>query len=186
MGLRYRFSYKYIVNYGDHYLSKYDENYCYDLPFRIKNRFLVSQGYNGAFSHQNINALDFKMSVGTEVTAIREGTVIKVVEKFNTNCYHKECQKANNLILIQHPDGTFAEYVHIKFNGSIVKTGSNVNKGQLIAYSGNVGWSTSPHLHLEVFKQKISRRETLKTMFRVGKGYKTKYLVQNKKYSRRY
>lgn len=185
-GKSYKFSYKYWTNYGNHNDSTYDENYVYNLPFKTSNKFNVYQGYNGTFSHQNENALDFTMPVGTEFTAIRKGIVIKVIDKNNKNCGKERCKKYNNLILIYHPDGTFAEYAHLKQNGSKVKVGEKVSKGQVIGYSGNVGWSTGPHLHLVVFKQKLKERQTLKTKFKTGNGDKVEYLIEKNEYFRNY
>lgn len=185
-GKAYKFSYKYRTNYGNHNKSEYDENYVYDLPFKTSKTFKIYQGYKGTFSHQDENALDFTMPVGTDIMAIREGVVIKVVEKNNKNCGKEECKKFNNLIIIYHPDGTFAGYVHIRQNGSKVKVGDKVVRGQLIGYSGNVGWTTGPHLHLVIFKQKLNKRETLKTKFRTGDGTKIEYLLEKEEYARGY
>jgi len=98
----------------------------------------------------------------------------------------EKCKKYNNLIIIYHPDGTFAEYTHIKHNGSKVKIGDKVSKGQLIGYSGNVGWSSGPHLHLVIFNQNLDNRETLKTKFKTGDGSIIEYLVEKEEYSRNY
>ena len=185
-GKAYKFSYKSWTNYGIHNNKEYEKDYVYDLPFKAPNKFNIYQGYNGDFSHQNENSLDFTMPVGTELTAVREGTVIKVIEKNNKNCGKKECQKFNNLIVIYHPDGTFAEYVHLKQNGSKVKVGDKVSKGQLIGYSGNVGWSTGPHLHLVIYNQNIENRKTLKTKFKIDGGHKYEYLVEKKNYFKNY
>ena len=51
----------------------------------VKDNRIISQGYNGARTHKDINALDFSMSVGTNIYAIRGGTVIKVIE--NNDCF---------------------------------------------------------------------------------------------------
>lgn len=185
-GKAYKFSYKYRTNYGNHNNDDYDEDYVYDLPYKTSNKFNVYQGYNGTFSHQNENSLDFTMPVGTEILAIREGVVIDVIEKNSKGCEKEECKKYNNFITIYHPDGTFAEYSHIKQNGSAVKVGDKVSKGQLIAHSGNVGWSTGPHLHLVVFKQKLEKRVTLKTKFKTGDGTKIEFLTEKEDYLRDY
>lgn len=181
----YRFSYKSQISYGDHTLDDHDKNYQYYLPFK-SNEFTVHQGYNGTFSHQNENALDFTMPIGTPITAVREGIVIKVIDENYKNCGQEACKKYNNLILIYHPDGTFAEYAHIQQHGSEVKVGESIDQGQLIGYSGNVGWTTGPHLHLVIFKQKFTGRQTLKTKFKTGNGEQSEYLMETKKYSRNY
>ncbi|MDB5264418.1 MAG: family peptidase [Adhaeribacter sp.] len=83
-------------------------------------------------------------------------------------------------------DGTFAEYSHIQKGGSTVKKGDTVEKGQLIAKSGNVGYTTGPHLHFAVFLQRLNGRESLKTKFAINNGEEPDYLVENKEYTRRY
>ena len=41
-------------------------------------------------------------------------------------------------------------YYHLKLNGALVEEGDPVGAGQAIGLSGNTGWSTRPHLHIEV------------------------------------
>ncbi|TYB80133.1 M23 family metallopeptidase [Bizionia saleffrena] len=185
-GKAYKFSYKYWSNYGNHNSDNYNTDFAYSLPFPSSNTFKVYQGYNGDFSHQKENALDFTMPIGTKITAIREGVVINVVESNSKNCGKEECKKYNNFIIIYHPDGTFAEYTHLKRSGSIVKIGDKVKQGELIGYSGNVGWSTGPHLHLVVYLQKLMKRETIKTKFKTGNGEKLEYLTEKEEYFRNY
>lgn len=185
-GKGYKFTYNYLTNLGNHNEDSYDEDYPYYLPFKTSNTFKVHQGYNGAFSHKNENALDFTMPIGTEIVAIREGIVIEVVENNTKGCSEERCKKYNNFITIYHPDGTFANYSHLKQNGSKVKIGQKVVKGQLIGYSGNVGWSTGPHLHLEVYKQKITDRQTLKTKFKIEDGNRIEFLIEKNEYARNY
>lgn len=173
-------------NYGNHFDNIYDKNYEYYLPYKKGKNVMLSQGYNGTTSHQNKNQLDFRMSIGTEIVATRNGTVIKLVDVNNRTCAKEECKKYNNYIIIAHDDGTFAEYVHIKRKGSKVEVGDKVKAGQLIALSGNVGWSTGPHLHFSVFLQKINNREYIKTKFKIGDGSITKQLVEKEFYERNY
>jgi len=182
----YKLSYKSKAIYGNYNLKEYDIDYKYNLPYEKSNIFRVSQGYNGKSSHQNKNALDFSMPIGTKITSIRDGIVIKVVEENSKNCAREKCKKFNNSILIYHPDGTFAIYSHIKKNGAIVDIGDKVTKGQVIGYSGNVGFSSGPHLHLSVFKQNFKKRQTLKTKFKIGNGDDAEYLIEKNKYIRNY
>lgn len=181
----YGFSYSYSENVGDVLQDIYDKEFKYYLPFKKSTSYTIYQGYNGTFSHQNENSLDFTMPVGTPITAIRKGVVTKVIEKNNKNCGQEKCMKYNNYICIYHKDGTFVEYAHIKQNGSIVNVGDKVEQGQLIGYSGNVGYSTGPHLHLVVFFQKMKSRTTLKTKFLVSDNALI-YLKEKETYSRDY
>lgn len=144
------------------------------------------QGYNGDFSHQNQNYLNFKMPILTEICAIRPGVVVKVVDYNFKHCGEKKCREFNNYILIYHSDGTFAVYAHINRKGSIVFRGDKVRKGDLIGFSGNVGWSTGPHSHLGIFLQKFNKRKTLKTKFYINNGNFAEYLIENNEYIKKY
>jgi len=143
-----------------------DEDYKYTLPFAKDKEVQVYQGYGGGFSHQGENAIDFGLNVGEQVFAARSGIVYKVEESHSKSCKERSCLEYNNVIMVYHEDGTSAEYVHLKKNGSAVKVGDLVDKGQLIGYSGNTGWSSGPHLHFMVFVfDKTGDRNSLKTKF---------------------
>lgn len=173
-------------NLGDHTIESFEDSFNYYLPIKKGKKITVWQGYNGKFSHQQTNALDFEMEEGTPVFAIREGIVVKVVENNDRGCPRNECKEFNNFIMIYHADGTFAEYAHLKKNGATVEEGDKVQIGEEIGYSGNTGWSSGPHLHLSVFLQRMSFRETLKTKFLIDNGNKEKYLEESKSYKRKY
>ena len=182
----YQFSYQYFTNYGDHHDDDYDEDFAYHLPFETNQKYEIYQGYNGNFSHQNENSIDFTMPEGTKVLAARAGTVVKVVDEFNKNCGSQKCEKYNNYILIYHNDGSFAQYIHLQKNGAEVKAGNKVKQDELIGYSGNTGWSNGPHLHLSIFMQKLNNRNTLETNFLTGNGDTLELLKENEVYSRNY
>ena len=91
-------------------------------------------------------AYDFVMPVGSDVSATRDGIVIHVTDYHNGNGSGKE----NNIIIIQHEDGTLGYYLHVKQHGSYVGEGDRIAQGQVIAASGNVGHSLMPHLHFSV------------------------------------
>lgn len=55
-----------------------------------------------------------------------------------------------NFLVIDHGDGTFATYWHLKQNGVLVSPGQAVDQGDAIATSGNTGNSSTPHLHFDV------------------------------------
>ncbi len=183
---RIKLGYESSFNHGNHNLKEYDSNFKYYLPFGKGETFWLSQGYNGNTSHQNENALDFKMPIGTKIYAARDGIVIDVEESYSKSCTSSECAKYNNFILVYHSDGTFAEYTHIKKDGAKVKAGDQIKMGQFIGYSGDVGWATGPHLHFIVFFQRIKERITLKTKFLTGNGKKAIALVEKEQYTRAY
>lgn len=173
------------ANYGDSTLATPVE-YTYSLPFQKGQSFTINQGYNGNFSHQNENALDFTMPIGTEITAARDGIVIKVVKNNDRACPERSCTEFNNYVLIYHNDGTFSQYVHLKQNGVLVKEGDVVKENDLIGYSGNTGFTNGPHLHFMVFMQRIGERQTLRTKFKINDGNESQILKEKASYTKNY
>ena len=182
----YKFSFFIVTNFGDHLNNDYDKDFEYQLPFRKGQSFLINQGYNGSASHRNLNALDFDMPIGTEITAVRGGIVTETVDTNSKSCPEEKCNQYNNFIRVFHTDGTFAEYTHIKKDGALVKAGDEVKAGDVIALSGNVGWSSGPHLHLVIYQQKIKERVSLETKFLVGDGNEVAYLKEKHAYHKKY
>jgi len=171
---------------GDVYKTDYDRSFEYDLPFQKGKSYRVTQGYNGNFSHQNENAIDFTMPEGSEVLAARDGMIVQVVQNNTESCAKEECKKYNNYITIMHTDGTFARYTHIKYNGSKYKSGDTVKRGDLIAYSGNVGWTGGPHLHFVCFLGGFEKWNTIETKFKIDKADKAVALKEGNTYLRDY
>ncbi|MBP6334308.1 MAG: M23 family metallopeptidase [Bacteroidia bacterium] len=85
--------------------------------------------------------MDFTAPVGTEIYATGNGTVGKI--EFNGRGY-------GHNIIINHGYGYETLYGHL--SRMLVRPGQKVKRGDLIAYVGNSGSSTGPHLHYEVRK----------------------------------
>ncbi|WP_341502662.1 peptidoglycan DD-metalloendopeptidase family protein [Gallaecimonas sp. GXIMD4217] len=83
--------------------------------------------------------LDMVAHVGTPVYATADG-VVELVSRRKTGY--------GTMMLVSHAFGFKTRYAHLK--SIAVKRGAYVRKGELIAYSGNSGTSTGPHLHYEV------------------------------------
>lgn len=84
--------------------------------------------------------LDLATPTGTEVYATADG-VADWANSGHNGGYGK-------LVKISHSFGFRTYYAHL--DKIIVSKGEFIKKGQLIAYSGNTGYSTGPHLHYEV------------------------------------
>lgn len=83
--------------------------------------------------------VDFSLPKGTAVYATGDG-VVKFARSSITG-YGRQIE-------IDHGYGYVTKYAHL--NEFLVKSGQKVKRGELIAYSGNSGKSTAPHLHYEV------------------------------------
>ncbi|GAA6151091.1 M23 family metallopeptidase [Pseudoteredinibacter isoporae] len=125
----------------------------YDLPFSSKKRLLISQGFNGRFSHQGIgnrNALDIAMEVGTHIAAARPGIVAIAKDDYHMGGAKSFFLDKANHITVYHDDGSSAIYAHILQGSAKVKPGDKVRAGQVIARAGSSGYSTGPHLHFVI------------------------------------
>lgn len=136
--------------------ARHDDSVVYWLPYASGNRFKVTQGYNGSFSHKGSNkyAIDWKMPEGTPVCAARSGLVVRVKDDSDTGGPSMKYDMYNNYILIRHDDGTLGHYCHLQKNGVVVKEGQWVSAGDVIAHSGNTGFSSGAHLHFSVFENR--------------------------------
>ncbi|MCT1606771.1 M23 family metallopeptidase [Nesterenkonia massiliensis] len=55
-----------------------------------------------------------------------------------------------NRVVIQHDDGTYAAYAHLKRGSVRVRRGQRIRAGDQLAAVGNTGNSTQPHLHMQL------------------------------------
>jgi len=121
----------------------------YVLPYSVGSTFLVTQGNCGNFTHTPGSdyqyAYDWRMPIGTTVTAVRGGRVFSLVESFFDGN-----GGGANFVTIEHDDGTYGRYIHMTRNGVLVELNETVIQGQPIALSGNTGFSTEPHLHFQI------------------------------------
>lgn len=104
------------------------------------------------------SGLDIAMVVGTPLYAVWDGVVAWVDRDLAPNGGY------GNYIRIYHRDLGF-DIFFAHCDRVVVKAGDVVRRGQLVAYSGNTGNSTGPHLHLEV---RIKQDDS--TADRVGVG----------------
>jgi len=148
-------------------------NQLYRLPFAPGCSFRVVQGNDGAFSHKGEDrfAIDFAMPEGTPVLAARDGFVVLVRDGFDIGAPDPGYKKRANLIFVRHSDATIGEYLHLLKGGTKVRIGTTVRAGQVLALSGNSGYTQGPHLHFMVFRAKDSKaRESLPIRFVTKEG----------------
>ncbi|MEH0419055.1 M23 family metallopeptidase [Streptomyces sp. B21-083] len=104
---------------------------------------VAQRGLSAYFGQAGINwmsvhtGIDFPVSYGTTVMAATDGTV-----RTQWNSAY------GNMLILTDKDGTETWYCHL--SSYQVASGTTVKAGDPIAYSGNSGNSTGPHLHFEV------------------------------------
>ena len=113
---------------------------------RLRPKFalpVAQQGLSAYFGQAGINwmsvhtGIDFPVSYGTPVMSATDGTV-----RTQWNSAY------GNMMIVTAKDGTETWYCHLSTYK--VSSGTTVKAGDQIAYSGNSGNSTGPHLHFEV------------------------------------
>jgi len=115
---------------------------AYPLPIQARltsgfgSRVDPITGKKGAF-HQG---LDLAAPKGTDILAAEAGIVITA----------SWMSGYGNTVVIDHGNGLWTLYGHIRNGGIMVKKGDEVKRGQKIAEVGSTGRSTGYHLHFEV------------------------------------
>lgn len=87
------------------------------------------------------NGTDFSAPIGTAIYAPADG----IITSIKTTA---ESRGSGNFLKVEHGMGFETSYSHL--SKIIVKEHGTVSKGDIIAYTGNTGRSTGPHLHYEV------------------------------------
>ncbi len=119
-------------------------------------KHVITQGFgNTAFSQSSKgqavyngkghNGIDLAASVGTKIYSAEDG---QVTGTGNTDL---TCVGASygKWVLVRHNNGLSTLYAHL----SLIKVvaGQTVKRGEVIALSGNTGYTTGPHLHFSLY-----------------------------------
>jgi murein DD-endopeptidase MepM/ murein hydrolase activator NlpD len=85
------------------------------------------------------NGIDIAGPIGTPIYALTDGVVEEAGPATGFGLW----------VVLRHTDGTQSAYGHV--NRMFVDVGEKVKAGEEIAEIGNRGYSTGPHLHLEIW-----------------------------------
>lgn len=149
-GSRFTLTYRYAMGPP---MRGYESNHAYLPPFSAGESFQITQAFEGEFSHtdpENRFAVDIAMPIGTPIHAARAGVVMDVERDFFEGGVKRSYGDKANRIRILHDDGSMAVYAHLELEKVMAYPGLRVEAGQLIAHSGNTGFTTGPHLHFAV------------------------------------
>lgn len=96
--------------------------------------FTITQGF-----HLFHPGIDMAAAKGTPVYPVMDGVVIKV---------SRDRFAYGNHIIIEHGSGLKSLYAHLAKIEA--KEGEEVTKDSIVGLLGSTGWSTGPHLHLQI------------------------------------
>ena len=97
---------------------------------------ILNPFYRTPQSHQGV---DYTIAEGSSVFATADGVVQDISDKNST---------LGKTIIIDHGNGYKTSYSHLL--SAFVRRGQKVQRGDVIALTGNSGLSLAPHLHYEV------------------------------------
>ncbi|MDX9722781.1 MAG: M23 family metallopeptidase [Myxococcota bacterium] len=89
--------------------------------------------------------IDWACPTGTPILAAADGVVTFAAWKGGNG----------NLLVIEHDNGYVSLYAHLKNFARGIEKGSKVRQHQVVAYLGNTGISTGPHLHYGLRKDGV-------------------------------
>jgi biotin carboxyl carrier protein len=126
-----------MVSENEHATST-NERFAYEMVLLNTGQMFT---HNGATNEE-------WFAFGQAVAADANGTVVKVLDDCLDNApYHPKAEdKRGNVVVIDHGDGEFSVYSHLKHRSITVKIGDRVKAGQKIAEVGNSGDTQFPRL----------------------------------------
>lgn len=150
----YEFSVRSARTFGD--LHAQVDGTPFRLPFANGQQFVIGQAFGGNLTtHQDPtlqHAVDFDLPEGTPVMAARDGWVVEMDLGHTQGGPDARYANEANWVKVLHRDGTVATYAHLSPQTPVVSLGQRVQAGDMLAYSGNTGYSSGPHLHFCVSK----------------------------------
>lgn len=124
------FSYKTTLAQGV-VSPKTDPNFVYLLPFAKEKKIKVFEhtyAYNAFFGTEvpkNWKAYQFVPESADTVYAARKGVVVSIEDEFELDTISSFTSQ-QNLIKVEHPDGTYGEYKGFKKKGVLVAIGQTI------------------------------------------------------------
>lgn len=113
------------------------------MPLRntsISSPFSLARYHPVLHIYRPHKGTDFRAKRGTPVMSVANGVVI----------FSGSMNGYGNVVKIDHGGGYMSLYAHL--TSSRVLAGQTVDQGDIIAFSGNTGTSSGPHLHLGIYK----------------------------------
>jgi Peptidase family M23 len=132
----------------------------YRVPYASNSKVHISRDH---LTHTPVGRYDMSgydngssCSANYPIVAAAEGIVRRIVDNHNTkppDC-DPDCADFNNYVWIEHSNGEWSKYSHMKqFSTTVtagLQVGDQVCAGTLLGYECEIGQAGGPHLHFEV------------------------------------
>ena len=129
-GISFSYSVRYVLGNSN---PKVDNDIVYALPFKtgkvikIREASDIGETYFGSEKPMGWKSFVVYTNEPDTIYAMRRGVVVKIVDKYeNDNKFNKTFTSKRNEILIEHEDGTYANYKGFDKNQIFVKLGQEV------------------------------------------------------------
>jgi len=113
---------------------------------RISSPFTQMRWHPILLKYRAHLGIDYAASIGTPVKAAGNGKIAFVGEKGGYG----------NTVEINHASSYKTLYGHLKGFAQGIRGGQTVKQGQVIAYVGNTGLSSGPHLHFGLYRNSVA------------------------------
>jgi|SRR3989338_1592905 len=130
----------------------------YKYPVDVTENIRISYDESPAHVGNLKYAVDFIVKEGTPIQAAADGKVVDSKSDSDIGGPGKEMEQFGNFVEIEHENGEYSEYEHLRKDDVVVKAGDKVKRGQIIGRSGATGWLAhlGPHLHFMVGKYGVN------------------------------
>ncbi len=121
------------------------------------------------------NGVDYGAPIGTPVRSVANGIVT----------FARYAGGGGRVVKVRHNSTYQTAYKHLSRYGKGIRKGKKVRQGQIIAYVGNTGLSTGPHLHYEFYyngRYVDPLRQKFPSAEPIANEYKSLFLKQANKY----
>ncbi|HEX8654021.1 MAG TPA: M23 family metallopeptidase [Allosphingosinicella sp.] len=128
---------------------------------------------NGSMTRGQHRTVEDYIGFGAPIRATASGRIVAAVsDRPDDGSFDPAESNANpnallgNHVVIDHGDGSFSIFAHVRQNSVSVQVGSRVEAGDVIAAIGSSGSSLFPHLHYQLVDAPTMRGEGLPSYFR--------------------
>ncbi|KQC00816.1 hypothetical protein AQF98_09055 [Pedobacter sp. Hv1] len=148
---------------------KYDPEFVYLLPYQNGTKVKALEltdgkaKYLGSTTPNSWKIYRFSTDAADTVTAVRKGIVVELKDIYDTDSREGVAFTSNqNFIMIEHADGTLAEYNGFKKGSTTVKVGDVVFPGASLGMSSKASENAEPSITLVLSYLKSADFESAK------------------------